>query len=45
LGNPADRPAGSRIVESCVRALEAGDFERRLRDIERQVEEAGAPGA
>jgi hypothetical protein len=37
---PYDGAELSRIVESCVRALELGDFERRLREVEASV----APG-
>ncbi len=39
---PFDGAELSRIVESCVRAFDIGDFERRLAGLERQVEAAGA---
>ena len=40
---PYDGAELSRIIESCVRALEVSDFERRLRELEREVEGADAP--
>jgi DNA-binding GntR family transcriptional regulator len=34
---PYDGAELSRMVESCVRAMELGDFERRLREVEASV--------
>jgi hypothetical protein len=42
---PYDGAELSRIIESCVRALEVSDFERRLKALEREVEDAVAPPA